>query len=121
MDISLKQAKLLDVPAKYDVITSSLVLHHLTNLEKENIVCQIEQCLTNKGLFILLDFDISKNLIDRFAFFFVRCLDGFNRTKIHAQGKLLSLIVEHTNLQLLSEETYKTIAGTLKLYSFKKV
>ncbi len=75
-----------------DVISTSLFFHHLRDPVKRDVLREIKRILKNDGRFVFCDWDAPENIFEKFAFFIVRCLDGFEVTRASYTGEIETLL-----------------------------
>jgi len=76
----------------FDVVTSTLFLHHLTHLQKQAALAEANRVLRVGGSLHVADWTKPKAGISALGFALVRLLDGYERTADHASGRLGNLI-----------------------------
>jgi ubiquinone/menaquinone biosynthesis C-methylase UbiE len=96
-----------------DRILSSLVFHHLTDIEKQTILVQMKSLLAPGGQIHLCDFTRPISLTQWLLFQGVRILDGWDRTHANAKGRLADCILHAGFSSAITEAPRKTWAGTI--------
>ncbi|MBK6511680.1 MAG: class I SAM-dependent methyltransferase [Haliea sp.] len=76
----------------FDVVVSSLFLHHLSRAGKTSAFSEIKRVLSPTGELMVADWGRPQNLLMRAAFFPVRLLDGMENTRDNVRGDLPLLI-----------------------------
>jgi ubiquinone/menaquinone biosynthesis C-methylase UbiE len=106
--------------AVFDRVLSSFLFHHLTRENKRKALAEIFRVLRKGGEFHLADWGKPQNLAMRLAFFAIQLLDGFETTRDHVEGSLISYL-EETRFEAVREtRRYVTLWGTLVLYRVMK-
>jgi SAM-dependent methyltransferase len=101
--------------APVDRILTSLVLHHLRHDEKRQILRLIRDILRPGGELHVADFGKPAGWLSAIGFLGVRLLDGFDRTRDNAEGKLRELI-EWAGFEDVVETGHRsTLLGTVRL------
>lgn len=99
----------------YDKVVSTLAFHHFPTASKRRALGEIRRVLKPGGRFVLADFSNPSNVLMRLCFAALRVLDGFENTRAHADGELLSLI--QGSFVQVSEVTHlDTVFGTVRIY-----
>lgn len=76
---------------EFDLIVSSLLLHHLTTAQKIQALRECVRLLQPGGLMVIADWTKPDNRFSAAGFLLVRALDGFALTADNAQGRLPDL------------------------------
>lgn len=120
LPIQIKQydgEKLPYVDNFFNKAMSSLVFHHLTERQKYEALGEIKRVLKPGGTFHIADFGKPANVFQRFGFYAVQILDGFETTNDSVKY-ILPMAMEQAGLQQIREgEVFKTIVGTVRLMS----
>lgn len=105
----------------FDLVTSSLLFHHLTPNEKLGALAEIARVLVPGGRLLLADYCRPASRWDHLRFMPVRLVDGFSRTRCNLRGQLPILIAESglTSVRITNE--LSTALGTLRCYEAIKV
>ncbi|MCK9503534.1 class I SAM-dependent methyltransferase [Spongiibacter tropicus] len=120
--VSLWQGFAQDMPfetATFDVAVSSLFFHHLTRLQKLDVLKQIHRVLKPGGSLLVADWGKPSSSIQRMLFLLVQCLDGFETTRDSVHGMLPYLIDEAGFVKAESNGCVSTLLGTIHLMSAK--
>ncbi len=80
--------------ASADVVTISLVLHHLLPGDKRKALAEIKRVLKPKGRLHVADWGAPRDPLMSAAFLVVQGADGFGRTADHRAGRLPRFIAE---------------------------
>lgn len=75
-----------------DVVTMSLVLHHLLPEDKRRALGEVKRVLKPGGHFHVADWGAPQDPAMSALFFFAQAIDGFDRTRDHRAGRLPSFI-----------------------------
>ena len=84
-----------------DRITMTLMLHHLTRLQKQRALAEAVRVLRPGGRLFVTDWTAPKGAAAA-GFLIVRAVDGFEQTADHAHGRLQDLLTDN-GLQDLKE------------------
>ncbi|MBS1505956.1 MAG: class I SAM-dependent methyltransferase [Bacteroidetes bacterium] len=103
----------------FDHVMSSLVFHHLTLKQKYFALEEIHRILKPSGQFHIADFGKPTSIFQRFGFYLVQLLDGFQTTTDNIQN-LLSNAIKETFLELEETTHFKTMVGTVRLIKATK-
>jgi ubiquinone/menaquinone biosynthesis C-methylase UbiE len=101
----------------FDRVVVSLMLHHLTTAEKRAALAEMHRVLRPGGRVHIADWGAPQDLAMQCAFFALRVLDGFERTRAHARGELRSLVEDAGFRDVECRDRLRTGWGTLELLS----
>lgn len=101
-------------------VVTSLVFHHLTEIDKLHTLRRVFRLLKRCGQFHLLDWGRPAHAAAYLGFLGVRALDGWHNTSSNAHGELPAMLSNAGFIQI--EETFScnTIFGTLRAYRAAK-
>jgi ubiquinone/menaquinone biosynthesis C-methylase UbiE len=117
VDIAAPQEMAPEEVGKYDVVTSSLVFHHLNHEQKKAAFQHAERLLSPTGRLVLVDWGPGSRWIFNVAFWFVRLLDGFAVTRDNAAGRLPEMMVDAGFKITEAKPLMNTMFGTVWLYT----
>ncbi len=100
-----------------DRVVASLLLHHLTDAEKRDALAEARRVLRPAGRLHIADWGAPQDPIMGAAFFALRALDGFERTRAHARGELAEMIAGAGFSEVRCHDRLRTGWGTLELLS----
>lgn len=100
-----------------DVVTMSLVLHHLLPDQKREALAEIRRVLRPGGSFHIVDWGLPHDPIMSAAFFVTQAIDGFDRTADHRAGRLPAFLAEAGFDEVESYERMRTGFGSLDLFA----
>jgi ubiquinone/menaquinone biosynthesis C-methylase UbiE len=121
--IRLIQAMSYSIPASaglFDVVTSSLMLHHLSPEGKEKTLKEVYRVLQSNGTIAIADWGKPSNFVMRGVFYLVQLLDGFETTTDNVNGKIPEYLTHAGFVEVNEIEKIDTILGTVSIYQGKK-
>lgn len=99
----------------FDVVTTSLVLHHLLPEQKREAMAEAKRVLKPGGGFFVADWGRPHDPLMSGAFWVSQAIDGFNRTADHRAGRLPRFLEEAGFTQVERFDRLRTVAGSLDL------
>lgn len=96
-EIHWKEGLAQEVPAESgsaDVVTISLVLHHLLPEDKRRALAEIRRILKPAGRLHIADWGSPADPLMSGLFYLVQAIDGFDRTADHRAGRLAAFVEE---------------------------
>jgi len=119
MNIDLVQAMSYQLPYPenhFEVITSSLMLHHLTDENKVRTFKEVFRVLKPGGEFCIADWGKPDKIISRLLFYWVQFLDGFETTSSNVKGHL-PMFLKNSGFKAVTElKKFNTIGGSISIY-----
>lgn len=103
----------------FDHVMSSLVFHHLTLRQKYFALEEIHRILKPRGQFHIADFGKPASTLQRFGFYIVQLLDGFQTTTDNVKS-LLSQAIKETFSEAEETGYFKSMVGTVRLIKARK-
>ncbi len=104
----------------FHVVTSSLMLHHLTPSDKAKTLSDVYRVLQPNGIIAIADWGKPSNFLMRLAFYIVQFVDGFESTSDNVSGKIPAYLVDAGFKEVEVVEKINTIMGTVSIYRGKK-
>jgi len=112
------RSKCLPYPAAhFDRVLSSMFFHHLSWHDKQCTAQEIFRILKPGAELHVADWGCASNLAMRGLFLTVQLLDGFENTRDHVKGRLVSLLEQSGFVDVAQQTRYNTLYGTITLYS----
>jgi SAM-dependent methyltransferase len=100
-----------------DVVTASLLLHHLAPAPKLAALTEARRVLRPSGRLVIADWGRPHDPLTRVGFLALRLLDGFENTRDHAAGRLPSMIEQAGFSSATVVQRWRTVWGSLELIS----
>lgn len=104
----------------FGCVVSSLVIHHLTDTQKQVAFREILRVIQPGGRLVIADWGVPANRLQRLLFFLVQWLDGFETTTANLQGLVPDMIAATGFRDVMRHERFQTVFGTLEILSAKK-
>lgn len=123
LNINLKEALSFKLPFAddhFDVVVSSLMLHHLSDDDKQKTLHEIIRVLRPGGQFVIADWGEPNSIFIRWLFYIVQLLDGFSTTKSNVKGLLPSMIIDADFVAVKELQRIPTMLGSISIISSKK-
>jgi ubiquinone/menaquinone biosynthesis C-methylase UbiE len=109
------RAEALPVPdVAADVVTTSLLLHHLRPPAKRAMLAEARRVLRPGGVLHVVDWGRPHDLAMRAAFGVLQLVDGVENTRDHAAGRLPTFLVEAGFADVVSRARVRTVFGSLE-------
>lgn len=100
-----------------DVVTMSLVLHHLMPDQKREAMSEIRRVLKPGGSFQIADWGRPHDPAMSAVFFVSQAIDGFERTADHRAGRLPAMLRDAGFEDVERYDRLRTAGGSLELLS----
>lgn len=97
----------------FDLVTSSLLLHHLLPSGKRAALAAAWRLLKPGGRLVLVDFTRPDGRLRALVFALVRALDGRRETEDHARGRLPAFVEEAGFANVAERLRLNTAVGTI--------
>lgn len=123
LNINLKEALSFKLPFadnQFDAVVSSLMLHHLSDENKQKTLHEIIRVLRPGGRFVIADWGKPNSIFIRWLFYIVQLLDGFATTNSNVKGLLPSMISDAGFVAVKELQRIPTILGSISIISSKK-
>lgn len=117
--VRLIQAMSYTIPVSsslFDMVTSSLMLHHLTAEGKTKTLREVYRVLQPNGTIVIADWGRPSNFLMRLVFYIVQFLDGFETTTDNVKGKIPEYLTNAGFREVKEIEKVNTILGTVSIY-----
>jgi ubiquinone/menaquinone biosynthesis C-methylase UbiE len=105
----------------FDVVTTSLVLHHLLREQKREAMAEARRVLKPGGGFFIADWGRPHDPLMSGAFWVSQAIDGFDRTADHRAGRLPRFLKEAGFAAVERFDRLRTVAGSLDLLAARDV
>lgn len=99
-----------------DIVTCSLLLHHLSDADKRRSIREMFRVLTPGGSLAFADWGKPTNDAMRLLFYGLQLFDGFDTTRANVQGLIPNMLYDNGFHQLDETGRVDTLFGTLRLY-----
>jgi len=104
----------------FDLVVSSLVLHHLSTPTKSRVLGELFLLLRPGGRVVIGDWAPARSFGDRLRFLPVRVLDGFGNTRANARGELPELLAMAGLVDVVEGEPIHTVFGPLSVLTARR-
>lgn len=98
-----------------DVVTCSLLLHHLSDTDKQQSIREMYRVLMPGGALMLADWGKPANEFMRLLFYGLQLFDGFDTTATNVQGLIPNMLYNGGFRQIIQTSQVNTLFGTLAL------
>lgn len=106
--------------ASADVVTMSLVLHHLLPADKRAALSEARRVLRSGGHLCIADFGRPHDPLMRATFTLIRIADGFGQTRDHLAGHLPQFIADAGFSGITRHSRLRTAFGSLEVLTAKR-
>lgn len=123
LSIALDEGLSYDLPyadQSFDAVFSSLLFHHLTRENKGRTLQEVYRVLKPNGKLHVADWGKPHDSFMRGLFLFVQLLDGFETTADNVAGLLPSMFGQVGFVGVSEPARFRTVFGSLCLYSAQK-
>jgi ubiquinone/menaquinone biosynthesis C-methylase UbiE len=103
-----------------DVVTMSLVLHHLLPEQKRQALAQARRSLRPDGGLLICDWGRPHDPLMSAVFYVSQAIDGFDRTADHRAGRLPEMLREAGFVDVERYSRLRTWFGSLDLISARR-
>ncbi len=120
VEIDFRRADARALPletSSVDAVTCSLFFHHLADSDKNAVLAEIRRALRPRGQLLIADWGRPRSALTAAGFFLVRCLDGFERTRSNARGRLPEMIARAGFSGVAEFDRVPTMFGEIQLLS----
>ncbi|MCG7855885.1 class I SAM-dependent methyltransferase [Flavihumibacter sediminis] len=117
-DVELIKGMSYDLPFPdnhFDVVTSSLMIHHLTDEDKVRTFKEVLRVLKPGGEFCIADWGKPKDRFSRLLFYWVQFLDGFKTTNSSVKGLVPAMLLQSGFGAVSELNHFRTIGGTISI------
>lgn len=99
-----------------DLLTCSLLLHHLSDADKQQSIREMWRVLASEGVLALADWGKPANGLMRLLFYGLQLFDGFDTTTANAKGLIPTMLTENGFSHVSQTGQLNTLFGTLVFY-----
>ena len=96
-----------------DIVTCSLLLHHLSDPDKAQSIREMVRVLSPGGVLMLADWGKPANELMRLLFYGLQLFDGFDTTSTNVQGLISNMLYNGGFRQITQTSRVNTLFGTL--------
>lgn len=105
----------------FDVVTSSLMLHHLSKEDKHRTIREVYRVLKPSGEFNVADWGKTNLWGIRVLFYIVQLLDGFKTTQDNIKGLLPQYFKANHFSNVTEHKRFTTLLGSISIYQAVKL
>ncbi|WP_077923927.1 class I SAM-dependent methyltransferase [Spirosoma sp. 209] len=99
-----------------DIVTCSLLLHHLSDTDKKQSIREMWRVLIPGGALALADWGKPANDAMRLLFYGLQLFDGFDTTRANGRGLIPNMLYDGGFRQITQTGQVNTLFGTMALY-----
>ncbi|CCH57670.1 Menaquinone biosynthesis methyltransferase ubiE (plasmid) [Fibrisoma limi BUZ 3] len=103
-----------------DLVTCSLLLHHLSDADKQQSIREMHRVLSPGGMLMLADWGKPANKLMRLLSYGLQLFDGFDTTAANIQGRIPNMLYQGGFKDITQTGQVNTLFGTLALYRTDK-
>ena len=103
-----------------DILTCSLLLHHLSDTDKVRVIQEMRRVLSTNGVLMLADWDKPANELMQILFYGLQLFDGFDTTRANGMGLIPNMLYDNGFKQILQIGQVNTLFGTLAIYQVNR-
>lgn len=100
----------------FDVATSSIMLHHLSDSDKIKTLTEAHRVLKPNGEINIADWGKASNFMMRTLFHIIQLLDGYDTTTSNVQGRIPEFMQKAGFRDVKEVSKINTVLGTVSLY-----
>ncbi len=122
--LDLRRGFSTDLPFEnesFDVVTNTIMLHHLSDEDKVTTLKQARRVLKRGGEINIVDWGPPSNQLTGFGYYVIQLLDGFDTTTSNKKGLILHFLKEAGFVSITESKKIDTILGTICLYQGIKI
>lgn len=103
-----------------DVVTTSLLFHHLSDEDKGRTAKEALRILKPGGRLLVADWGEPSSRLMRFLFYLIQILDGFGNTRANVDGEVPKIVRRAGFTEAQKRGQFDTVLGTIVLGEYAK-